>query len=741
MSEDSYTYKPLAEPASNIRLVSLFPGNGDAPIKIEFSQISLGESSSSCRDGQSLKAARDSLPKDWGAYESLEGRIIYVHKNAARTVSTSWQHPNVQFFQSFEEKKVDIKAGGNEVVYEAVSHIREVEDNPNRDLFELNPENSKENTELLLVVDPTNPLRCEKLFLSRNVAGLLRFLRQKDTKRVLWLDAVCINQADIAEKSAQMSRMRGIFSMASRVIVFIGPPTEDSKLAMETLNYLGKQAGSTTERRRLPAPDTVEKTWFESSVQLPYDDSTWEVIGKLLKRPWFECLWGIQEAHLARKCMLLCGDEQLDWITFRYAILTLWYNKAASWGLPSVMRLIGNLVEFLPNHPISDILYQVHGRSCTDSRDRVYGIHGLFPLNFQELIQPDYTLSVDEVYKNTTVAHIGYSKRLEILRLCHTESWENSDTPSWVPNLSSKLKIARRMDWQFAAGHSRSEVSFEGPRTIIATGILCATVVKVHQPLHTGASLKECLQLVRGWEPENLESAKYVAGGSIREAHARTLTGNALKDRFPERDYAGSWDEWIAQDSPTALFGAKAKTPLSADSQPTPLEKLALSLVPGRAYVTTSEGYFGLAPIVARAGDIIAVFLGCESPILLRPQPNNKFRILGECLIFGLHDGNAFLGSLPSPWKAHVFNDSTGLFTILRFHNTETKITQDEDPRLDPLPEAWEAVDRGERTSEDPRIYRCFKHKQTGEIVNSDPRMEPDTLRARGVNLKSFALV
>jgi hypothetical protein len=89
----------------------------------------------------------------------------------------------------------------------------------------------------------------------------------------------------------------------------------------------------------------------------------------------------------------------------------------------------------------------------------------------------------------------------------------------------------------------------------------------------------------------------------------------------------------------------------------------------------------------------------------------------------------------------HVFSDSTGLFTILHFYNSETKITCDEDPRLGPLPEEWEAVDRGERTSEDPRIFRCFRNKQTGEVVNSNPRMEPEALRHRGVKLWEFTLV
>jgi hypothetical protein len=73
------------------------------------------------------------------------------------------------------------------------------------------------------------------------------------------------------------------------------------------------------------------------------------------------------------------------------------------------------MVESIPEkHPISDVLYQVYGRSCTDPRDCVYGIHGLFPRSFQELIQPDYSLPVGGVYKDMTIAHINYYQRLEL---------------------------------------------------------------------------------------------------------------------------------------------------------------------------------------------------------------------------------------------------------------------------------------------------------------------------------------
>ncbi|KAH7310530.1 heterokaryon incompatibility protein-domain-containing protein [Stachybotrys elegans] len=742
MSQQLYTYSKLTDPAKDIRLVTILPGGEDDGLKLRITHVSLERLDHRHEPARDLDHARESFPEGWEAYKSLEGRILYIHKQKSLILSTTWQHPNSSFTPLEQSTEAVKGTRGQGPTYEALSYIWGVENDPLEVLIDLSSNDSKDNVAEIQVEVSTAPLQYASLSVRQNLEGSLRHLRSMDSERVVWIDAICINQADVVERNAQVSRIGDIFKKAERVIVWVGPSTDDSQVAIQTLDYIGKQVVSTTDRRLAPAPDASEKTWYESSVQLPFDDKTWAAINSLLRRPWFERLWVVQEAHLARRGLFLCGEDELDWMTFRYAILALWYNKAASWTLPPVMRLIGNLVELLPEkHPISDIFYQVYNRSCTDPRDRVYGLHGLFPPSFKKLIPPDYTLSVGNVYRDVTIAHINYSKRLEFLRRCLVEKPEEKTDPSWVPDLSSNLKITRRMDWQFAAGHSRCEVSFDMPNQLNATGICCATITDVHPPLPPGVGVVECISSVRGWASNDLDSGTYVTGGSIREAHARTLTGNALNDRFPARDYAGSFDEWLKQNSPTALFGERASTPLSSDSNPTPMEKLALSLLPGRAWFMTEEGYFGLAPRIARAGDMVVVFLGCESPILVRPRPNKTFQVLGECFVYGLNDANALLGPLPSPWSAHVFDDPTGLFTILRFYNSETKTTQDEDPRLGPLAEEWEAMERKERTSEDPRIFAYFMNKKTGEIVNSDPRMEPQVLRERGVELETFALI
>jgi len=78
-----------------------------------------------------------------------------------------------------------------------------------------------------------------------------------------------------------------------------------------------------------------------------------------------------------------------------------------------------------------------------------------------------------------------------------------------------------------------------------------------------------------------------------------------------------------------------------------------------------------------------------------------------------------------------------------KFLNTDTGVEQNEDPRLDDDDDLgeWKRVDNHELEADNPMVYDCFKNMRTGEVMNSDPRMLPDALRARGVKLTEFTLV
>ncbi|RSL52458.1 hypothetical protein CEP54_010913 [Fusarium duplospermum] len=107
------------------------------------------------------------------------------------------------------------------------------------------------------------------------------------------------------------------------------------------------------------------------------------------------------------------------------------------------------------------------------------------------------------------------------------------------------------------------------------------------------------------------------------------------------------------------------------------------------------------------AGDVVAVILGCQSPMLLRPQPDGRYKILGECYMHGLSDGGALLGLVPEPYYVMIFKGPRGLW------------------------DAWGIWN----------ICRFFRNKITGEVVNSDPRLEPEALREKDVELEEIVLI
>ena len=78
---------------------------------------------------------------------------------------------------------------------------------------------------------------------------------------------------------------------------------------------------------------------------------------------------------------------------------------------------------------------------------------------------------------------------------------------------------------------------------------------------------------------------------------------------------------------------------------------------------------------------------------------------------------------------------------VLRFLNTKTQEVNVEDPRL-------HSDDRGnwERTTklldgDDPTNYDFFRNKETGDLINYDPRLEPERLEEKGVKPEWFSLV
>jgi hypothetical protein len=67
-------------------------------------------------------------------------------------------------------------------------------------------------------------IRCNdrEVAIGANLAAALQRLRKTDSSRIVWADALCINQDDVAERSHQVSKMGSVFEQAFQVVVWLG---------------------------------------------------------------------------------------------------------------------------------------------------------------------------------------------------------------------------------------------------------------------------------------------------------------------------------------------------------------------------------------------------------------------------------------------------------------------------------------------------------------------------------------
>ncbi|KAH8602297.1 heterokaryon incompatibility protein-domain-containing protein, partial [Bisporella sp. PMI_857] len=111
-----------------------------------------------------------------------------------------------------------------------------------------------------------------------NLWSALFKLRRNDKNRLLWVDALCINQRNVNERNHQVALMKEIFTQAAEVIVWLGPEADDSDLAMDFLY----DASS-----RYAGPSTL-------------DVPTHKALRKLCNRDYWKRMWILQEVSLAK---------------------------------------------------------------------------------------------------------------------------------------------------------------------------------------------------------------------------------------------------------------------------------------------------------------------------------------------------------------------------------------------------------------------------------------------------------
>lgn len=106
---------------------------------------------------------------------------------------------------------------------------------------------------------------------TENLHAALSRLRDHSLERIIWVDAICINQGNEKEKEKQIQLMARIYGQAHSVVVWLGKEADNSDVALEAIISAGNDRGL--------------KFTDNAIVQ--------QAVIKLLERKWFRRIWVI----------------------------------------------------------------------------------------------------------------------------------------------------------------------------------------------------------------------------------------------------------------------------------------------------------------------------------------------------------------------------------------------------------------------------------------------------------------
>lgn len=180
---------------------------------------------------------------------------------------------------------------------------------------------------------------------------------------------------------------------------------------------------------------------------------------------------------------------------------------------------------------------------------------------------------------------------------------------------------------------------------------------------------------------------RHVTGVSMLEAYARTSVANALSEN--REPWLGE-DPTLEEAQEIVLNALNEEDRDQSPSKALPghtreIYKIMRAMLAGRKFMHGSGGYIGTVPQPTREGDEIYVLLGCHTPMVLRRVTDDVFRVVGECYVLGISEGEALLGPLPDGTTRRFASDRKwGVHSY--FVNTSTGKQQIMDPRLQKLP-------------------------------------------------------
>jgi Heterokaryon incompatibility protein (HET) len=535
------------------------------------------------------------------------------------------------------------------------------------------------------------------LNITANLATWLKLhgVRLAKEGNLLWIDQLCIDQSNVEERSAQVRIMCDIYRNAANLFVWIGPESNDSELALQTLAQAGKVLQDLYEH---PRGAQISRDEYYAIGFPPPDQAAWGAVFRLFKRSWFHRVWVRQEIAKSngREIMLQCGLTSIPWIWLEYTAYGIVHsqedmNPRVS-GDTILAALQGSQLHFVPTglSAIADIglfresnqgsprnlyvaLRNFRGFEASDAKDNIFALVGMIKDGEDAILVPDYDRRVEEIFQSVTFLML---KRygLDILGESGHHQKNIQHLPSWVvdwtfrPEGNTLLTYPRPLHYQATGSTNPVLTSPQYSSPLRLDGVFADVIKACTNPLNNseapGNTINPAIPpgltnwyLAASRLAESLVTtpSEQPAPCSSEDRFWRTLVANRTYGGIPApssyasehmivREYLNLWDSC---DRDMASFSAD---PRRIELQPA-YDKSSFLVAWykfsfQRSFCVTKHGRMGLVPGGSEAGDRVVVLLGGDLPFVVRENEKDKeeFVLIGDCYIDGITDGEALKG-------------------------------------------------------------------------------------------------
>ncbi|KAI0850529.1 heterokaryon incompatibility protein-domain-containing protein [Daldinia vernicosa] len=619
--------------------------------------------------------------------------------------------------------------------YEALSYVWGTSINPQR---------------IVLTRDNLFPLEGSDFAVAPNLYAALQFIRKPDAERIVWIDAICINQEDIPEREYQVALMGQIYSGAKQVLCWLGTPNDNgivnpqgsiisademddmtslksrfggpnspevqnTKVAIRFLRTLAN-LGEENHLKDSPLFERVINTRrppneAEFTVASSYIEG-FKVLVRWINSAWWDRAWTVQEARLAQDLRIVIYHVMIPFKTLLLAqhFLGLHMENCCGNEMDRLLKdqrnvlkkFLAKTVEIIPQLIAQDsprdlgyLLRRYRVRQATDSLDKVYSLLGLSVWNHAAPLKPNYSISPEQLYVNTTMKLIEDSNSLNILQGAQS-SLKRLRLPSWVHDWTIPMdgedgfRELERDQGLYNAGGQLSKVRLCCNSELIVDGLMVGVVTSVGDicDIVKGTTFEDLI----GWErliyKHGLHPDEpYTNGQSYSDAFRSTLGGDVvctterillgpgipMRNYFrsgykgPERRQLDESDEDLCRNWWEIVVHADE----SDTAPPSWYNHAASVIIPtvgnNRFYIT-NQGLMGIGPPGMVTGDTVFVLRGSALPYILRqvgsshePKPKDchapaehRLKLVGSSYVHGIMDGEVLKDDTKTRVEIHL---------------------------------------------------------------------------------------